>query len=159
MEPILKNGYENMPRTDYPRPMWARNEWYCLNGEWDFEIDYSISGEARTLYNDGEFTKKITVPFCPESKLSGIGHIDFMPCVWYRKKVNISCPENKRTILHFGAVDNDTKVWINGKLCGSHYGGYTPFEFDVTDLLNDGENTIVVMAKDDNRSYTQLHGK
>ncbi len=159
MESILKNGYENMPRMDYPRPMWVRNEWYNLNGEWEFEFDFSASGEERKMYTDGEFSRKITVPFCPESELSGIGYKDFIPAVWYRKKIDISLPEGQRAILHFGAVDPESKVWVNGKLCGAHTGGYTAFEFDITDALCDGENTIVVMAKDNVRSYNQLYGK
>jgi len=148
-----------MPRTDYPSPMWMRNEWYCLNGEWDFEFDFGVSGEAREMYLDGEFSRVINVPFCPESELSGIKYIDFMPAVWYRKTVNIECPDDRRAILHFGAVDYESKVWVNGKLCGTHRGGYGAFEYDITDALCKGDNTIVVMAKDDNRSGCQPFGK
>ena len=157
--PVLKNEYANMPRTDYPRPMWMRNEWYSLNGEWEFEFDFGVSGEERKWYENGEFSKKITVPFCPESKLSGIGCVDFMPAVWYRKKINIELLGKHRAILHFGAVDYESKVWVNGHLCGTHKGGYCGFEYDVTDYLCKGENVIVVMAKDDLRSKRQPYGK
>lgn len=81
MEPILRNQYNGMPRTDYPRPMWMRNEWYCLNGEWEFEFDFGVSGEAREMQLSDNFSRKINVPFCPESELSGIQYIDFIPAV------------------------------------------------------------------------------
>ncbi len=159
MEPILKNSCSNMPRTDYPSPMWKRSEWYCLNGEWEFEFDFGVSGEARQMHISGDFSRVINVPFCPESALSGIQYVDFIPAVWYRKVVIIECPANRRAILHFGAVDYESKVWVNGKLCGTHKGGYCAFEYDITDSLREGENTIVVMAKDNNRSGRQPFGK
>ncbi len=159
MEPILINKCKNMPRQDYPRPSWARKEWYSLNGEWEFEFDFSVSGEQRAMFLNGEFKSKITVPFCPESDLSGVGYKDFMPCVWYRKRLNIDIPQNKRVLLHFGAVDYESRVWVNGNLCGTHKGGYCAFSYDITDYLNCGENTIVVMAKDDLRSLKQPFGK
>ena len=159
MEPILKNHIEDMPRTDYPRPMWMRNEWYCLNGKWSFEFDFGVSGEARKMYLDGNFSQVINVPFCPESELSGIQYVDFIPAVWYKKHLNIECSDDRRAILHFGAVDYESKVWVNGKLCGTHKGGYCSFEYDITDYLCNGDNTIVVMAKDDNRSGRQPSGK
>lgn len=159
MEPILINKYDNMPRQDYPRPAWVRSEWYSLNGEWEFEFDFSVSGEQRAMFLNGEFKNKITVPFCPESKLSGIGYRDFMPCVWYRKHFDIDIPQNSRVLLHFGAVDYESKVWVNGNLCGTHKGGYCAFSYDITDYLKNGENTIVVMAKDDLRSLRQPFGK
>lgn len=96
MEPILKNASEGMPRTDYPRPSFVRSEWYSLNGEWEFEFDFSVSGEERRLFDGGSLDKRITVPFCPESRLSGIGFTDFIPAVWYRKKINIEKQEKKR---------------------------------------------------------------
>ena len=77
------------PRAEYPRPNLVREDWLCLNGEWDFEIDYSVSGSERDYQNGYEFTKKIIVPFCPESKLSGIGNTDFMNAVWYKKKITL----------------------------------------------------------------------
>ena len=159
MEPILKNPCNGMPRTDYPSPMWKRDEWYCLNGEWEFEFDFGVSGEEREMHLKGDFSRVINVPYCPESALSGIKYIDFMPAVWYRKKININCPANHRAILHFGAVDYESKVWVNGKACGVHKGGYCKFEYDITDALCEGENTIVVMAKDDTRSDRQPTGK
>lgn len=159
MNPILKNAAAAMPRTDYPRPMWMRGEWYCLNGPWEFAFDFSVSGEERGMQTSGDYPLTIKVPFCPESPLSGIGFRDFIPAVWYRRTFAVDCPAGHRAILHFGAVDYASKVWVNGKLCGSHEGGYCTFSFDITDKLTDGDNTIVVMAKDDNRSKRQPVGK
>lgn len=143
----------NIPRSEYPRPQFVRENWLNLNGQWEFEIDNANSGIERKLFNSEEkFNSEITVPFCPESKLSGIGNTDFMSTVWYRKTVTIPNGFNRgRVILHFGACDYQTIVWINGKKVGNHFGGYTSFSFDVTDALNDGENTITVCAHDDMR--------
>ena len=75
MEPVLLNSNQDIPRKDYPRPMWMRGEWLSLNGDWEFAFDFGSSGEERDMYADGEFTHKIKVPFCPESELSGIGYL------------------------------------------------------------------------------------
>ena len=133
--PVLMNGQENMPRTEYPRPNFYRSEWYCLNGEWEFAYDYGQSGEERGMQTGGEYPLKITVPFCVESKLSGIGNTDFISAVWYRKKIKIESLNGKRALLHFGAVDYHAKVWVNGKFCGEHKGGYTAFTFDITNKI------------------------
>ena len=81
----------NIPRSEYPRPQFVRDSYINLNGEWEFEFDFGVSGKARKMYEaDAEITKKITVPFCPESELSGICYKDFMNSVWYRRKFNIT---------------------------------------------------------------------
>ncbi len=150
----------DIPRPEYPRPQMVRKEWINLNGEWEFEIDYGNSGKERRLFEKEALSRKIIIPFCPESKLSGIEHKDFMNAVWYRRTFVI--PDgwfSKRTILHFGAVDYKTDVWINNKLVGSHRGGYSSFSFDITDFLKPGENVIFVCAEDDVRSGKQPRGK
>src|SRR5687768_9490548 len=90
----------SVPRPEYPRPQFVREQWLCLNGEWQFEIDAGDSGEARGL-KQRDLTGTIVVPFCPESELSGVGHTDFMPAVWYRREVTIP-PEwdDKNVLLH-----------------------------------------------------------
>ena len=150
----------NIPRPEYPRPQFVRSEWLNLNGVWDFEMDPGRSGVQRGLMNADGLSEKIIVPFCPESELSGIGNKDFMPAVWYMKKGEL--PESwagKRILLHFGAVDFTTRVWVNGKEVGTHKGGYTPFTFDVTDLLQKGDNKLAVYVEDDNRFSGQARGK
>ena len=150
----------NIMRTEYPRPDFIRGEWMNLNGEWDFEIDNSLSGKDREFYLRSSLDKKINVPFCPESKLSGIENKDFMNCVWYRKDFDVPKEwKNKKIILHFGAADYHTYVYINGKLAGEHVGGYTPFSFDITEFLNEEGNYICVCCEDDVRSVNQPSGK
>ena len=80
-----------IPRNEHPNPNFKRNDYIILNGEWDFEFDFGNSGKERNLFAvDADFSKKINVPFCPESELSGIEHVDFIPAVWYRRKINIT---------------------------------------------------------------------
>jgi len=149
-----------IPRPEYPRPQFVRKDWLNLNGVWEFELDSGKSGLQRELMKADKFSREIIVPFCPESELSGIGIKDFMPAVWYRRTVEIPADwAGKRVILHFGAVDYDTRVWVNGELAGTHRGGYTPFSMEITGLLQDGENVITVYAEDDTRSNLQPSGK
>jgi len=148
-----------IPRPEYPRPQFVRNEWLNLNGEWDFELDLGRSGVQRGLMNADGLSERIIVPFCPESELSGIGNKDFMQAVWYMKKGELPKEwEGKRILLHFGAVDFMSKVWINGKEAGTHKGGYTSFTFEITDLIQNGENKLALYVEDDTRS-NQAGGK
>lgn len=146
-------------RPEYPRPQMVRSEWRNLNGSWEFEIDHGGSGRERGLVGT-ELSQKIMVPFCPESKLSGIENKDFMAAVWYRRTFELPQDwKNKRVLIHFGAVDYQAEVWINGVSVGTHRGGYTSFSFDITDKLQSEQNTITVCAEDDSRSGLQPRGK
>lgn len=151
----------NQPRPEYPRPQMVREGYVNLNGQWDFEFDFGRSGRERKMYEKAAaYSKKITVPFCPESKLSGIQYKDFMNAVWYRRSFTVPADwKEDRTILHFGAVDYYCEIYVNEKKAGSHTGGYTSFSFDITDYLIDGDNTVAVYAEDDNRSGRQPRGK
>ncbi len=151
---------KNIPRPEHPRPTMQRETWQNLNGEWDFAFDFSNSGKEREMYNDGNFDKKIIVPFCPESDLSGIGYKDFIPAVWYKNTFEITESQLAgRVIIHFGAVDYFSEIYINGKSVGTHKGGFSSFEFDITDSVIVGSNTVVVSAIDDLRSCKQPAGK
>ena len=101
------------------------------------------------------------VPFCPESKLSGLGlATNYMPQVWYRRHFQVPAAlRGKRLLLHFGAVDYTARVWLNGQFLGEHRGGYTPFAFEVTSGIRDGDNELVVHVIDDLRSGLQPGGK
>ena len=150
----------NIPRNEYPRPQFVRKNWVNLNGEWNFEIDYAKSGEQKEFYNRKSLTSKIIVPFCPESKLSGINNTDFMDCVWYRRNIEIPNDwKEKNIILHFGAVDYYAIVYVNGKKVGEHKGGYTSFSFDITEYFNESENYLTLCVYDNNRSHNQPSGK
>lgn len=151
---------EIIPRKEHPNPQMQRENWLNLNGEWDFRFDFGSSGIDRKFYVSTEWSHKIIVPFCPESVLSGIHYTDFIPMVWYRRTIHLKAEQlTGRTLLHFGAVDYECTVWINGKKAGAHKGGYTSFCFDITSLVLPGENTVVVCARDDNRSGEQPRGK
>jgi len=158
---LFLSGYAQIPRPEHPKPQFVREAWMNLNGMWDFEFDFGVTGEERGWYSDpSAFSEKILVPFCPESKLSGIEYKDFMPAVWYHRQFKLP-PDwsNQRVFLHFGAVDYDCKAWVNGEEVGRHYGGSVSFSFEITDALQAGENDVVVRAIDDIRSYEQPAGK
>ena len=147
-----------IPRSEHPNPQFERELWENLNGKWEFEVDKSISGKARKLYEKEHFEGEIIVPFCPESKLSGVENTDFLNSVWYKRDFEV---KNKtgRIILHIGACDYYTTVYVNGKEVGTHKGGYTSFEFDITDFTEIGNNTVVINAEDDCRRGLQPSGK
>ncbi|MGW7255162.1 glycoside hydrolase family 2 protein [Streptomyces sp. NPDC054834] len=147
------------PRPEYPRPQFVREAWLNLNGEWQFEIDRSDTGLDRGL-RDRELADRIVVPFCPESELSGIGETDFLEAVWYRRTVTI--PDDwtdSRVLLHFGAVDHDTTVWVDGTEVARHRGGFTPFTADLGDLAAPGREVAVVVRARDSRHGVQARGK
>ncbi len=151
---------DDVPRPEHPRPQRRREEWRTLNGDWEFEGDPGQSGRERGLPETDGLADDITVPFPPESELSGVGHTDFMPAVWYRREVDIPAPWfDGRLLLHFGAVDYEAEVWIDGESVGQHRGGYTPFSVDITDVATPGTTTITVCAADDVRSGRQPAGK
>ena len=138
-----------LPRPEYPRPQFVRPDWACLNGEWEFEIDGGDSGKERNLLSR-HLSDKITVPFCPESELSGLAHTDFMLAVWYRRQVEVPDEwKGRHVLLHFGAVDYDATVWVNGQEVGRHRGGWTPFSCLLRDVTGGDTFTVVVRARDD----------
>ena len=138
-----------IPRPEYPRPQFVRPDWLCLNGEWKFEIDNGDSGLARGLVTNS-LADKITVPFCPESPLSGLGHTDFMAAVWYRKTVQVPAEwKGRHVMLHFGAVDYDATVWVDGVEVIRHRGGFTPFSATLKTVTGGDTFTVVVRARDD----------
>ena len=149
----------DMPRPEYPRPQFMRDDWLCLNGDWQFEIDQGDSGLERGLLQR-DLNDRITVPFCPESQLSGIENPDFMRAVWYRRSVNIPAGwAGKRILLHFQAVDYDSAVWVNGVEVGRHRGGFSPFSCDLSGVAAAGDDIeIVLRARDDGQS-PQPRGK
>lgn len=125
-----------VPRPEHPRPRFYRASWENLNGLWEYAFDFSLSGREKKWNERTSLDGTIAVPFCPESTLSGIGFTDFIPAVWLLRRFTVSAEQlADAVLLHFGAVDYETEVFINGRLAGRHVGGYTPFSFDVTALL------------------------
>lgn len=150
----------NIPRAEHPNPQWERDTWKKLNGTWEFEFDFGCSAVERRLWEKERFDREILVPFCPESRLSGIGYTDFINGVAYRRNFELSQEElSGRVLLHFGAVDYEASVYVNGTLVGSHKGGYTSFCFDITKHVAPSPNTLFVAVKDDVRSGLQPKGK
>lgn len=150
----------NIPRAEHPNPQWERETWKNLNGPWEFEFDFGCSAVERRLWEKERFDREILVPFCPESRLSGIGYTDFINGVAYRRNFELSQEELAgKVLLHFGAVDYEASVYVNGTLVGSHKGGYTSFCFDITKHVAPGPNTLFVAVKDDVRSGLQPKGK
>ena len=150
----------SIPRPEYPRPDLTRESFLNLNGKWEFEIEKGAAKRQDKFLKKGSLAGEITVPFAPESKLSGVEHLDFMKSVWYRRTFTL--PEDwksGKTILHFGAVDYMAEVWVNGQPAGTHRGGYTPFSFDITGLLREGENIITLNARDDTKNPLIPTGK
>lgn len=123
--------------SEYPRPMMKRDNWQNLNGLWDFKIAH----KGDETGNDGDYSQKILVPYPVESALSGIGDtITPDKRVWYKRNFKVDNPNEKgRILLHFGASDWETRVWVNEEYVGSHQGGYDPFTFDITDQVKDNE--------------------
>ena len=151
----------SIPRSEYPRPQFVRDSWQNLNGAWEFAFDYGDSGEPRGMYRaDAEYPETIVVPFCPESSLSGLGHTDFIPAVWYRRRVTLTAEQCAgRVFLRFGAVDYHAAVYVNERKAGTHSGGYVSFGVEITPYVRPGENLIVVQARDDVRGAGQPGGK
>ena len=141
-----------IPRPEHPRPQFERNDWINLNGEWTFAFDFGHSGRdpGRELFKSKGFDRTIIVPFCPESKLSGVGYTDFIEDMWYHRKITVPTAwAGRRTILHFGAVDYESEVYIDGVSIGTHFGGTVSFEFDITPYITPGaEHDLVVRVHD-----------
>ncbi|GAB2916809.1 glycoside hydrolase family 2 protein [Streptomyces mayteni] len=148
-----------VPRPEYPRPQFVRGDWLNLNGTWQFAFDRGDSGLERGLL-DRDLVGEITVPFCPESELSGVGETDFLEAVWYRRTVTLPADwAGRRALLHFQAVDHDTTVWADGVEAVRHRGGFTPFTADLGEVPAHGRSVTLVVRARDHRSGPQARGK
>lgn len=148
------------PRPEYPRPQLERADWLNLNGEWRFEYDDTDTGLTERWFASAAFSRRITVPFAYQSRLSGIGETDFHDIVWYEREFEL--PETwagRRVLLHFGAVDYEAQVWVNGLWVTQHEGGHVPFHADITHALQPGSNRVTVRAQDVSKDLEQPRGK
>jgi beta-galactosidase/beta-glucuronidase len=151
-----KDVSPNNALPEYPRPQMVRKKWMNLNGLWDLAITNRDAAKPES------FSEKILVPFPVESALSGVMKIPGEnQQIWYRRTFTI--PKKwigQRILLHFGAVDFEATVWVNGKKVGEHRGGYDGFTFDITDfMLPGGPNELIVSAWDPTDAGTQPRGK
>jgi hypothetical protein len=151
-----------VPGAEHPRPDMLRENWLSLNGPWQFENDKDADGEARGLTYGTDLKGAIIVPFCPESSLSGLGlgNTEKLKNVWYRRTFEVpAAMKGMRVRIHFGGVDYQAWVYINGQLAGTHIGENVEFSFDITAFLKDGANEVVVKVLDDMWSGLQPCGK
>lgn len=126
-----------IPRSEYPRPQFVRRDWLNLNGAWEFRVG-------------AEPWAEITVPFCPEAPLSGLGRTEPMPEVWYRRRVAVPAGwRGREVLLHFQAVDYDATVWVDGEEVARHRGGFTPFTAALPATCAGRDIEVVVRALDD----------
>lgn len=138
----------SIPRPEYPRPQFVRERWMNLNGQWQFSFDEPV------------FDREITVPFAYQTKLSGIGSAEHHDVVWYKRRFTL--PEDwagQTVLLHFGAVDYSSRVWVNGCRVGGHTGGQVGFSLDVTGALHPGKNEVTVRAEDVHSDMSMPRGK
>jgi beta-galactosidase/beta-glucuronidase len=140
---------------EYPRPQLARERWHNLNGLWDYAIT------SKTAPAPAKFDGKILVPFAPEAALSGVGKI-LQPeeRLWYRRAFEVPIAwKGERILLHFGAVDYECALWVNGGFVGAHTGGFDSFSFDLTAYLKDSGNELLLTVTDPSDKGEQPRGK
>ncbi len=142
----------------YPRPDFRRPNWQDLTGEWDFDFDDNNVGIKNKWYSVHRYSKKICVPFCYQSKQSGIQDISYHPVIWYSRSFNAVVNDRRSILLHFGAVDYFSTIWINQSFVGTHCGGHSSFVLDITDVVSAGINNITIRVEDTN-SCEQPRGK
>ena len=147
-------------RAEYPRPDLRRAHWMTLNGTWAFALDPENRGRREKWYLREDLPLRIEVPFCYQSKLSGVDSQEHADAVWYRREFRIPQElRGGRVLLRFGAADYRTEVWLDGRLLGEHEGGYTPFAFDITDAIGEETAHVLTVRCEDRLDTWQPRGK
>ena len=152
----------SIPRPEHPRPDFRRDAWLNLNGAWEFRYDPDDLGEVQQWHRQDctGYDQRIVVPFPWQSELSGQHNPDYRGVAWYRRSFTVpKAWREQRVFLCFGAVDYQATVWVNDHLMGKHEGGYTPFAFDITETLKQGDNSVVVRVADPADLREIPHGK
>lgn len=148
-----------MKRNEYPRPQLVRSEWTNLNGTWQFAFDDENVGQNEKWYQEHDYEQVIQVPFAYQAQLSGIGSRENHERVWYKREFTQKTQANKKYLLHFGAVDYFTDVFLNGQHVCHHAGGHTSFTVDITAQILDGTNDLVVYVFDPLKDESIPRGK
>ena len=147
-------------RKDSPRPDFYREKWISLNGEWTFKLDDEEEGLRRRYELQLPEGRSIRVPFCYQSEESGIGEKEIHRVLWYERSIVLPKEWGKEHVwLHFGAVDHDAKVWVNGTYAGEHHGGFTPFCFEVTDFIDEERKLRITVRCLDANTPDLVRGK
>jgi beta-galactosidase/beta-glucuronidase len=145
----MQQSPPNIPRPEYPRPQFVRSRWLNLNGEWDFAFDDANKGRELGWHFHLPLEKKIVVPFPYQAEASGINDRSIHENVWYARDFEIP-PEwrGQNILLHFGAVDYRSIVWINGQEVGHNQGGHVPFQFNISPYLGHETNHLTLRVED-----------
>ena len=153
----LKTVWSDTPDTSaYPRPQMVRDSYFSLDGKWDYKI---VKGDLSYMPSESEiYDGKISVPFSPESMLSGVNRT-LMPEEVLIYRTVFTKQADGIALLHFGAVDYKCKVYVNGNCVAGHTGGYTPFECEIQKFIKDGENELVVCVTDPSDTMPVSRGK
>ncbi|HEY0547824.1 MAG TPA: glycoside hydrolase family 2 TIM barrel-domain containing protein [Pyrinomonadaceae bacterium] len=156
----MSTSQPSLPRPEYPRPQFVRPEWLNLNGEWEFAFDDKNAGRTQGWQYGLPLDGRITVPFPYQSELSGINDKAVHELVWYARSFEVPREwQGQDVLLHFGAVDYRTTVWVNGQEVGHNHGGHVPFSFDIAPYLNQsGENRLTLRVQD-SQDARQPRGK
>lgn len=163
MQNIKENVIGGIPRSEYPRPQFVRPDWLSLNGEWEFAFDDSNQGLTQKWSDGRALDSRITVPFAYQTELSGLNDKGVHERVWYSRSFEVPAEwregsDPSDVLLHFGAVDYRTQVWVNGQEVGHNQGGHVPFWFDIAPYLKDGTNRLTLRVEDFQDSH-QPRGK
>ncbi len=156
-----KTSAAEQPRPEYPRPILQRERWLNLNGPWGFQPDPQNQGLQENWYRENqafEFSDSIVVPFPIESEASGQHNLNPERVNWYSRSFSLPVEWQENILLHIGACDHWTRVFVNGQEVGQHRGGYTPVQLDISHSVRPGENRITIRVEDSD-AWTQPRGK
>lgn len=149
-----------IPRPEYPRPQFERQCWMNLNGQWDFAFDDGNIGLRNNWHKGAPLDMKIVVPFAYQTKMSGIHTNEIHDIVWYSRKFDLpEAMHGKRVLLHFGAVDYTTDVWVNGEHMMTHHGGNASFTVEITNVVKEYDNLVVLRVQDYTTDFELPRGK
>jgi beta-galactosidase/beta-glucuronidase len=158
-ETATDSDANTLPRPEYPRPQFRRRDWMNLNGAWEFAFDDADQGRRRNWQDGRALDSRIVVPFPYQCELSGVNDKTVHEVVWYARSFEVPPGwSGQDVLLHFGAVDYQTTLWVNGQEVGHNRGGHVPFWFDIQPYLRAGVNRLALRVEDRQDPY-QPRGK
>jgi beta-galactosidase/beta-glucuronidase len=154
----VEESHAILPRPEYPRPILKRDRWLNLNGSWRFQSDPNDAGLNGQWFKQADFNDLIIVPFAIESQASGQHNLNPENVNWYARGFSVPESWDDNILLHIGACDHWTRIFLNGLEVGQHRGGFVPIDIDITHAMKIGVNQIVIRVEDSD-SWTQPRGK